>query len=90
MDVPGFKPDQLDVQLAGDSLTVTGKQEETKEEKNTTYHVVERRSGNFTRTVALPAAVDDKNIEANFADGVLTVRMTKSADAGRTRIPVKG
>jgi len=88
MDVPGFKPEHLDVQLMGDALTITGKQEEEKEEKEKTWHVVERRSGSFTRTVSLPAAVDPNQIEAKFSDGVLTVTMPKTAE-GSKKIEVK-
>jgi HSP20 family protein len=89
MDAPGFKPEELDVQLMGDVLTITGKQEEKKEEQAKTFHVVERRTGNFTRSVALPCGVDANAIEAKFTDGVLTVRMPKTAEAAGKKIEVK-
>ena len=89
LDAPGFKPEQLDVQLMGDVLTITGKQEEKKEEKGKTFHVVERRAGNFTRSFALPAAVDANAIEAKFTDGVLTVRLPKTVEAAGKKIEVK-
>jgi HSP20 family protein len=89
MDAPGFKPEQLDVQLMGDVLTVTGKQEEKKEEKGKTFHIVERRSGNFNRSVALPSTVDANAIEAKFTDGVLTVRLPKTVEAAGKKIEVK-
>jgi HSP20 family protein len=89
MDVPGFKSEQLDVQLTGDALTVTGKQEEQKEEKDKTFHVFERRTGNFARTVMLPTSVDANAIDAKFSDGVLTIRMPKSANAATKKIAIK-
>jgi HSP20 family protein len=89
MDVPGFKADQLDVQLHGDELTVVGKQEERKEEKDKTFHVVERQSGSFSRSVSLPCSVDANAINAEFVDGVLTVRLPKSADAATKKIQIK-
>lgn len=89
LDAPGFKPEQLDVQLMGDVLTITGKQEEKREEKGKTFHVVERRAGNFTRNVALPCGVNANAIEAKFTDGVLTVRMPKTVEAAGKKIQVK-
>jgi HSP20 family protein len=91
MDVPGFKPDQLDVQLTGDMLTVTGKQqEEKKEERDKTYHVVERRSGSFVRNVSLPCMVDANAIQAKFTDGVLAIQLPKAADAAGKKIKING
>ena len=89
LDAPGFKPEQLDVQLLGDVLTITGKQEEKKEEKGKTFHVVERRTGDFTRSIALPTAVNANAIEAKFTAGVLTVRMPKTVEATGKRIQVQ-
>jgi HSP20 family protein len=91
VDVPGFKSDQLDVHLAGDVLTVTGKQEEEKEEdRDKTFHVVERRSGSFTRSVSLPCAVDANAIKAKFSDGVLHIHLPKAADTGSKKIKITG
>ena len=89
LDAPGFKPEQLDVQLMGEVLTITGKQEEKKEEKGKTFHIVERHAGNFTRNIALPCGVNTNAIEAKFTDGVLTVRMPKTVEAAGKKIQVK-
>ena len=89
LDAPGFKPEQLDVQLMGEVLTITGKQEEKKEEKGKTFHIVERHAGNFTRNIALPCGVNANAIEAKFTDGVLTVRMPKTVEAAGKKIQVK-
>lgn len=89
LDAPGFKPEQLDVQLMGEVLTITGKQEEKKEEKGKTFHIVERHAGNFTRNIALPCGVNANAIEAKFTDGVLTVRMPKTVEATGRKIQVK-
>ena len=89
LDAPGFKPEQLDVQLMGEVLTITGKQEEKREENGKTFHVVERHAGNFTRNIALPCGVNANAIEAKFTDGVLTVRMPKTVEATGKKIQVK-
>lgn len=84
MDVPGIKPDDITVQVTGDTVRVSGERKEEKEEKNKTYHRVERRSGKFSEIVTLPGAVKDENVQAEFHDGVLTVTLPKT-DASKTR-----
>jgi len=82
-DVPGFKMEDLEVSVVADQLTIKGRREFPTEE-GTTFHRRERRAGEFTRTLTLPAEVDADKIEATLKDGVLTVVMPK-AEAARTR-----
>jgi HSP20 family protein len=89
MDVPGVKAADLDVQVNGNLLTISGKREEEKEEKNRTYHRVERSSGSFSRTVTLPCAVDEGKIDAQYKDGILTVALPKTPEAKSRKIEVK-
>jgi len=89
MDVPGVKPADLDLQIHGNLLTITGKREEEKEEKDRTYHRVERSSGSFSRTVTLPCAVDEAKVEAQYKDGILTVALPKTPEAKAHKIQVK-
>jgi HSP20 family protein len=90
MDVPGIKPDDITVQVTGDSVRIAGERKEEKEEKEKTYHRIERRSGSFCQTLRLPGAVNEEKVQADFHDGVLTVTLPKS-EATRTRtVKVKG
>lgn len=82
-DVPGFKMEDLEVSVVADQLTIKGRREFPTEE-GTTFHRRERRAGEFTRTLTLPAEVDADKIEATLKNGVLTVVMPK-AEAARTR-----
>lgn len=84
MDIPGIKPDDITVQVTGDTVHVSGERKEEKEEKGKTYHRVERRSGKFSEIVTLPGAVKDENVQAEFHDGVLTVTLPKT-EASKTR-----
>lgn len=84
MDVPGIKPEDITVQVTGDTVHVSGERKEEKEEKTKTYHRVERRSGKFSEIVTLPGAVKDENVQAEFHDGVLTVTLPKT-EASKTR-----
>ena len=84
MDVPGIKPDDITVQVTGDTVHVSGERKEEKEEKGKTYHRIERRSGKFSEIVTLPGSVKDENVQAEFHDGVLTVTLPKT-EASKTR-----
>ena len=78
MDMPGIKADEIDIQVAGDTVRITGEHKEEKEERGKTYHRIERRRGAFSRTLALPAAVKEKDVTAECKDGVLRIRLPKS------------
>ena len=70
-DVPGYKPEEVKLEVADDVLTISGKHEETKEEKDKDYVRRERRYGSFSRSIALPRNVDADKIDATCHDGVL-------------------
>ena len=72
-DMPGVKPEEISIEVEDDVLTVSGKHEEAKEEKDKHYLRRERRYGFFSRSIALPAHVDASKILAETHDGVLEV-----------------
>ena len=54
MDVPGVKPEEVDIEVTGNTVRIRGEHREEKEEKGRTYHRIERRTGSFFRAVELP------------------------------------
>ena len=76
-DLPGVKKDDLHVELHDGVLTVSGKREATKSEKNDKYHYVERNFGSFSRSFRVPDNVTEEHIAADLSDGVLNVTVTK-------------
>lgn len=79
-ELPGFRPDQVEVTADNGVLTVRGeRQEERKEGDERRYHLLERTSGSFSRSFQLPQGLDENQIEATFEHGVLTVRVPKAA-----------
>ena len=77
--VPGVKPEDLDVTITGDVLTIKGEFKEELQPDNSKRNYIrqERRYGAFARTSTLPAAVDANSITATFENGVLTLEMPK-------------
>ncbi len=75
--VPGLKPEEIEVTVTGDLLTIKGefKSEEKTEKRN--YLRQERRFGSFCRQVGLPAGVDTSKAKATFENGVLTLDLPK-------------
>jgi len=95
LDVPGFEPDQLNVTVENNVLTVSGERnwehEEGKKEgkKEGEYHLFERRYGRFERSFALPQRVDADKIRADYQNGVLAIALPKIEQARPRRITVK-
>jgi HSP20 family protein len=87
--VPGINPDDLDITVTKNTLTIQGevKQEEEREEER--YHLRERRYGRFARSITLPTSVDADEIEANYDNGVLTLHLPKTEEMKPKRIEVK-
>ena len=90
MDIPGMETKDIDIQVQGNTVTVTGSRKEEKEEKGKTFHRIERSSGSFSRTVTLPCNVTEKEVAAEYTNGVLSVVLPKSEDARPKKVAIKG
>jgi HSP20 family protein len=85
-ELPGMDEKDVELTLADNLLTIRGEKKTEREEKDKNYYLSERSFGSFRRTIPLPAEVDEDKVEAHFRNGVLTVRLPKSAEAqARTR-----
>ena len=91
-DLPGIKPDEVDIDIVDSCLTITvnRKQETVEADPDRKFHRVERQTGNVTRSVFLPCPIKEENTDASLADGVLTIRLPKHEEAKRHRVPVRG
>lgn len=87
--LPGVKPEDIEVTLNNNVLTIKGEAKEDKTTDKGSYHLRERRFGSFLRRVALPLAADVEKVEATCADGVLTVQVPKSPEVTPRKIAVK-
>lgn len=89
MDSPGMESKDFDVQVHGNSVTLSGKRHEEKEEKGKTFHRVERRSGSFSRTLTLPCNINEDEVAAEYLNGVLMVKLPKNEKSKPKKISVK-
>ena len=87
-DVPGVKQDDLEVTLENRMLTIKGTRRF--ERKDGEHVLLGRAYGAFERSFNLPDFVDDSQLAAHLADGVLTIRVPKAARAKPKKIPVMG
>lgn len=88
MDVPGMKADEIDIEVSGNSIRIRGEHQEEKEEKGKTFHRIERRRGSFARTLALPAAVKEGKVVAEYKDGVLSINLPKTEESKTQKVKV--
>jgi HSP20 family protein len=87
--VPGMKPDDVQITVTGDMLTVKGETQEKTDKKEKAYHIREQRYGSFERTVGLPTAVVSEKAQAEFENGILTVTLPKADEVKPKMITVK-
>ncbi len=85
--VPGVKSAEMDIQLVNDSLVIEG--EKKGDYEDNPYIRKERQFGRFKKFVKLPYRVDVNAINANLADGILSIKLVKSEDAKPKRIEIK-
>ena len=94
VDVPGICKDDLKIEVADNQLIISGerKQEEDSDndrDKESRRHITETRYGSFMRTLTLPQAIDEKSVQAQYKDGVLTVRVPKAESRAQKTIPIQ-
>lgn len=87
--IPGINPDDLDITYNNNILTIKGEVKGENEEKDARYHLQERWSGNFSRSISLPGGVKADDIQASYEAGVLTLHLPKKEELKPRRINIK-
>ena len=85
--LPGMRKEDIEINLEGTTLTISGERE-LQEDENKKYHRIESRFGSFKRTLPLPNAIDEENINATYENGVLTITVPKLEKEGGKQIEV--
>src|SRR5215204_6609639 len=90
-ELPGVKPEDVDITLHDNVLTISGERKVEEEEERGGYYIRERRYGSFSRSLALPEGIDESKISARYEDGVLEVTVQGAAVAREPkRIQIQG
>jgi len=87
--IPGLKPEDLDISVQNNMLTIRGETKSAQERQGERWHVRERRMGQFQRTIALPTNVNANQVGATYENGILTLTLPKSEEAKPRRISVQ-
>ena len=83
-ELPGVKQEDFELKVDDGVLSLRGERREEKEEKSKKYHRVESSYGSFMRSFTLPADADEGKVEAEYKDGMLKVRIPRTAPKGST------
>jgi len=89
-EVPGCKPEDIDISVCGNMLTISGEKKQEEEKKEKGYYHVESSYGSFRREMTLPADVDAGKIEAVCKHGVLTITLPKAEVSKTVKVKIKG
>jgi HSP20 family protein len=87
--LPGFKADEVQINVTGDVLTLRGETKHEEEQKDKAWHIREHRWGSFERSVALPTEVTADKAVADFENGILTITLPKAEEVKPKTITVK-
>jgi HSP20 family protein len=88
-EIPEVKKEDVNVSMDKGVLTIQGERKQEKEEKGKKFHRVERYYGSFVRSFTLPDNVDETKVKATFKDGMLNIRIPKTAETKPKAIEVK-
>ena len=88
-ELPGIRPEDLDLTVRDDLLTLQGRREPPAEGEKVTWHRRERGWGTFTRTVRLPFRVDPEQVKARFMNGILEIELHRPEAERPRRIQVQ-
>jgi HSP20 family protein len=89
-EVPGCKPDDIDISVHGNVLTISGEKKLSEEKKEKGYYHVESSYGSFRREVTLPTDVNQSKVDATYKDGVLSITLPKAEKARTIKVKIKG
>jgi HSP20 family protein len=87
--LPGFKADEVQINVTGDVLHLRGEMQQQEEKKERAWHIREQRWGSFERSIALPTEVTADKAAADFENGILTITLPKAEEVKPKTISVK-
>lgn len=89
VELPGVSSDDVDISVEDSTLVVRGERKFYREQEEESFLRIERRFGEFTRSLTLPSTADAEGIQASFDQGVLTIEVPKKEEAKPKKITIK-
>ncbi len=89
VDLPGVNPDDIEISLSENILTIKGEKKKEEEEKKENFYRMERYYGSFMRSIQLPCEIEEDKISATYKDGVLKIVLPKKPEEKKKVIKVK-
>ena len=90
VDLPGVDEEDIDVQVTGNRLTVSGKREAEETREGDRYVAIERAYGAFSRSFVLPDSADLEHVEAQLRNGVLEIKVPKRVEMKGRKVSIQG
>ncbi len=88
-ELPGIKSEELDIQVTGKTVSISGERKISEEDSEAKYHRKEREAGRFSRVISLPGEIDAGKAEAALTDGILTITIPKAEAAKPRQIAIR-
>jgi HSP20 family protein len=88
-DMPGIRKEDLDINLTGNRISITGRREAKEKKEGENFFMLERSHGSFTRSFNLPDGVDPGKVSADLKEGVLTLVVPKMPEVQPKKIQIK-
>lgn len=90
LDLPGVAEEDIDVQVTGNRLTVSGRREPEETREGDRYVAIERAHGTFSRSFVLPDSADVEHVEASLQNGVLQIKVPKRVEMKGRKVSIQG
>jgi HSP20 family protein len=87
-EMPGMSKEDVNISIQDNVLTLKGEKKQEKEEKDKSYHRIERSYGSFCRSFQFPTSVKSDKVKASYKDGVLSVTLPKTEEVKPKEIPI--
>lgn len=89
VELPGVLQENIDLKINNNMLTIEAKKENIETKKNKNYHIQERYYGSFSRSISLPSNINEESIDANFKNGILSIKIPKKEQTKTKKITIK-
>jgi len=87
--LPGVRPNDVEISVTGDVLTIKGEMNQESEQKERAWHIREHRQGSFERSLTLPLSTVPDKAKAEFENGILTITLPKAEAVKPKAITIK-